>query len=108
MRLSATVRRQRLADNVVQVEAAWLQPSLLLLVEPLQIVHRRAGPTARRPPVVNEDALGWSRPAGRVLVPSQSPLLRDVKGSCHVDEGGKAVKVVAVGMRKNGVGLRRR
>lgn len=39
---------------------------------------------------------------------SQSLLLWDVKGSCHVDEGGKAVKVVTVGMRKNGVCLKRR
>lgn len=93
---------------MVQVEAAWLQTFLLLLVESLQIVYRRAGPTARRPRLINQDPLGWSRAAGRVLEHSQSPLLRDVKGSGHVDEGGKAVKVVTVGMRKDGVCLKRR
>ena len=36
---------------------------------------------------------------------SQSFLLGDVKGGCHVDEGGKAVQVVTVGMRKDGVCL---
>lgn len=93
---------------MVQVEAAWLQTFLLLLMESLQIVYCRAGPTARRAPLINRDALGRSCPPGSVLVHSQSPLLRDVKGSGHVDEGGKAVKVVTVGMRKNGVRLKRR
>lgn len=39
---------------------------------------------------------------------SQSFLLWDVKGGCHVDEGGKAVQVVTVGMRKDGVCLNKR
>ncbi len=39
---------------------------------------------------------------------SQSFLLWDVKGGCHVDESGKAVQVVTVGMRKDGVGLNKR
>lgn len=39
---------------------------------------------------------------------SQSLLLCDVKRGCHVDEGRKAVQVVTVGMRKDGVGLNRR
>lgn len=38
----------------------------------------------------------------------QSFLLWDVKGGCHVDEGGEAVQVVAVGMRKDGVCLNKR
>ena len=32
-------------------------------------------------------------------------LLGDVKGGCHVDEGRKAVQVMAMGMRKDGVCL---
>lgn len=43
-----------------------------------------------------------------VWVYSQSFLLCDVKGGCHVDEGGKAVQVVTVGMRKDGVCLNKR
>lgn len=43
-----------------------------------------------------------------VTVYSQSFLLGDVKRGCHVDEGGKAVQVVTVGMRKDGVCLNRR
>lgn len=39
---------------------------------------------------------------------SQSFLLWDVKGGCHVDEGWKAVQVVTVGVRKDGVGLNKR
>lgn len=56
---------------------------------------------------MSEDRLGRSRPAGRRFEHSQAPLLRDVEGSRHVDEGGKAVKVVTVGMRENGVCLKR-
>lgn len=36
---------------------------------------------------------------------SQSFLLADVEGGGHVDEGGKAVQVVAVGMGEDGVCL---
>lgn len=39
---------------------------------------------------------------------SQSFLLRDVKRGSHVDQGGKAVQVVTVGMRKDGVCLNKR
>lgn len=39
---------------------------------------------------------------------SQSFLLWDVKGGGHVDEGGKTVQVVTVGMRKDGVCLNKR
>ena len=41
-------------------------------------------------------------------VHSQSLLLCDVKRGCHVDEGRKAVQVVTVGMRKDGVCLNKR
>lgn len=36
---------------------------------------------------------------------SQPFLLADVEGGGHVDEGGKAVQVVTVGMREDGVCL---
>lgn len=39
---------------------------------------------------------------------SQSFLLGDVKGGCHVDESGKAVQVVTMGMRKDGICLIKR
>lgn len=43
-----------------------------------------------------------------VSLHSQSFLLCDVKGGGHVDEGGEAVQVVTVGMRKDGVCLNKR
>lgn len=39
---------------------------------------------------------------------SQSFLLSDVEGGGHVDESGKAVQVVTVGMREDGVCLDKR
>lgn len=39
---------------------------------------------------------------------SQPFLWGDVEGGRHVDEGGEAVQVVTVGMRKDGVCLNRR
>lgn len=39
---------------------------------------------------------------------SQSFLLGDVKGSCHVDKSGKTVQMVTMRMRKDGVRLNER
>lgn len=41
-----------------------------------------------------------------IKVYSQSFFLCNVKGGCHVDEGGEAVQVVTVGMGKDGVCLK--
>lgn len=45
VRLPPAVRGHRLADDVVQVQTVRFQTSLLLFVEALQIVDRRAGAT---------------------------------------------------------------
>lgn len=60
------------------------------------------------PPDLAENAIAryLQRPTDSVY--SQSFLLWDVKRGSHVDQGGKAVQVVTVGMRKDGVCLNKR
>lgn len=80
-------------------------------METFQVVDCHAGPaerSSRAPPIRTVLQADRQVALFPICVYSQPFLLSDVKGSCHVDEGRKAVKVVTVGMRENGVCLEMR
>lgn len=87
-------------------------------MEALEIVDCRAGATetamgtTARAAEITCSLLTWDQSRLSILFKAlkylQSFLLCDVEGGGHVDESGKAVQMVTVGMRKDGVCLKKR